>query len=106
MLTQVITKRVKPSRKNQHGGSNASERYTGDYGTEEHKKFIHKRVLLKNTLEAGMHVYYKGRTGVVVDVINDFNICPWRGLECLCVEVYMYDTNASYMCHPNQLKVV
>jgi hypothetical protein len=82
------------------------DRYVGVFGTDEHKKFIHARALLKCKYEAGMPVKFRGASGVVLDVLDEsaFDSVEWRGLECKFVHVFFYGTNTEVLFHPSELK--
>jgi hypothetical protein len=102
VITHSINKYVKeqPPQKSPDN----SVRFHGSYGTEEHKRFIHSRVLLNNKFQPGDHCTINGDLGVVVHVAEEYEDAEWRGLECLLLEVFLYSESDTNMFHPNRLK--
>lgn len=107
MLTHVIM-REPPVRKKQMFGSDKSERFTGEYGSEDHKRFIHKRCLLRgNHLSVGDKVTIKGQAGIVCDILGpeEFDKVEWgSSLECKCIEVMIYGEEATCLLHPKMMR--
>jgi hypothetical protein len=86
-----------------------SERYTGTYGNEEHKRFIHQRAFTKCKLIEGEHVSWRGHTGIIIDILGSdaWDAIEWNGLECKFVHVYFYDINGEcveQVLHPSVLR--
>jgi len=81
-------------------------RFVGTFGTEEHKRFIHKRVLENCVWEEGLSCTVGTDLGIVVHVYKEeeYENVHWRELECKCVEVFLYSASDTVMCHPNQLR--
>lgn len=101
MLTHIIEVYkapvvVKPTR----------QTFQGIIGSEDHKRFIHSRVLQGCKFLVGEHIKYKGETGFISDIHSeeDFHFVEWNDLECKCVEVFLYDQQEFELVHPNQLK--
>ena len=82
------------------------QKFTGEYHTEEHKQFIHRRVLQGCKLLEGDAVTFRGLHGVVIDILDDtmFDKVEWNNLECKCIEVYFYHNGESQLYHPNVIK--
>ena len=104
MITHSITPYVIQQPPKQENNKDISVRFYGKYGTEEHKRFIHKRVLENNKYQAGDHCKINGGVGVVVHVAEEYENAEWRGLECLILEVFLYTENDTQMFHPGRLK--
>lgn len=108
MLTHTINKYVQAitPEKVGHAASNKA-RFHGEFGTEEHKRFIHKRVLELNVWNEGDHCKVNGDLGVVCHICTDYADAEWgtgkRSLECKCVEVFLYSENESHLFHPSVL---
>jgi hypothetical protein len=106
MLTHAINKyeeKVKPTQ--QHHSS--KEKFTGEYGSEEHKWFIFDRVLANCKWQEGDHCKINGDLGVVCHVCTEFDEAEWgvgnHSLECRLVEVFLYSENDSKLFHPSRL---
>jgi len=84
----------------------STTKFVGTFGTEEHKRFIHARVLEHCKWEEGMACALGKEQGVVVHVYTEeeYNDVMWRELECQCVEVFLYSQGDTTMCHPNRLR--
>jgi hypothetical protein len=82
------------------------EKFKGIYRSNEHKRFIHRRVLQGCKLVEGDSVSYSGHAGVVVGLLydEDFSSVEWNDLECKCVEVFFYGSQKTELFHPNNLK--
>ena len=108
MLTHTINKYedVRPTQITQ---SNTNpDRFKGEFGSEEHKRFIFSRVLSHCPWQEGDHCKVNGDLGVVCHVCTDFDEVEWGGtganaLECKLVEVYLYSENDSNLYHPSRL---
>ena len=103
MITHLIAPYVNQEPAKQQQPDN-SVRFRGTFGTEEHKRFIHKRVLENNKFHPGDHCKINGGVGVVVHVAEEYEDAEWRGLECLILEVFLYTENDTQMFHPGRLK--
>ncbi len=101
MLTHKIALYTKPA-----AVVTPDERFKGEHGSEEHKQYIHLRVLNKCKYDVGDNVKYQSRPGVIVGIADQecFELVEWNGLECKCIEVFLYDKGESIMVHPSTLK--
>lgn len=102
MITHKIVI-AKPAREK----GTSDDRFTGTYGTVEHKKFIHRRAFTKCKLHEGQHVRYNGKMGIIVDILDEdaWDAIEWTDLECRFVHVFFYDDQSEELFHPNSLKV-
>lgn len=84
----------------------ASATFRGIIGSEHHKRFIHQRVLSNCKLMEGEHVVYRGKVGIILDILDDntFDKVEWNDLECKCVDVFFYADNSTELFHPSSLK--
>jgi hypothetical protein len=80
--------------------------FHGVIGSDDHKRFIHSRVLQGCKFLVGEHIKYKGETGFISDIHTEdfFKQVEWNDLECKCVEIFLYDQQEFELVHPNQLK--
>jgi len=101
MLTHTIEVHKAPVRIKEE-----RQTFQGKIGSEEHKRFIHSRVLQGCKFLVGEHIKYKGETGFISDIhtTDHFRHVEWNDLECKCVEIFLYDQQEFELCHPNQLK--
>lgn len=104
MITHSITPYVIQQPPQKEKNKEGSVRFHGTFGTEEHKRFIHSRVLLNNKYHPGDHCTINGDLGVVVHVAEEYEDAEWSGLECRILEVFLYSDNDTDMFHPNRLK--
>lgn len=103
MITHKITPYVIEAARTQQNTSPQPEKFHGEYGSEEHRRFIHSRVLLINKFVAGDHCTANGSLGVVCHVAEEYEDAEWNGFECRILEVYLYQDNDTEMFHPNKV---
>ena len=81
------------------------ERYTGQHGTQEHKRFIHRRALRDNKFDKGDKVIYRRNLYEITDIyqINDFEYINWTGLAPNFIEI-MDSHGELQLVNPGSLK--
>lgn len=91
-------------------GKNA--KFKGEFGSEDHKKFIFIRALIGCKFKEGEKVRYKGQIGDILEVYTDFTDerIVWDKLYCRFVEVIITAMDGkdyhSEVVHPNELRKV
>lgn len=81
-----------------------SHKFNGEFNSEEHRRYVHGRVLKFNRWKIGDHVSVHGDLGVVTDIAVDFDDVEWSGMKCLCVDVFLYSDSEGHLFHPGDLK--
>lgn len=85
-------------------------KFKGEFGSEDHKRFIFNRVLENCCWQEGDHCKINGDLGVVCHVCTEFLEAEWgntgqTALECKIVEVFLYSENDSKLYHPSRLQM-
>ncbi len=94
-----------PSSKPKHITHLLKEKYTGQHGTTDHRKFIHRRALRENRFDKGDKVIYRRNLYEITDIYgeNDFEYINWSGLAPNFIEI-MDDLGEVQLVNQGSLK--
>ena len=78
-----------PAKPHKHITHKLKEKYKGIQGTEDHKRFIHRRAVRDCHFERGEQVIYRRNGYKIVDIYgeDDFRFVNWTGLAPNFIEI-------------------
>lgn len=79
-------------------------KYTGtDFGSTNHRKYIHQRAMHYNTFSKGDYVIYRRKRYYINDILEDYESVCWIGMSPKFIE--MIDNHGTFLyANPGDIK--
>ena len=104
MIVHSIQVHQRPIKKIIHGPDKKEyPRFEGIQGTEEHRRYLHKRGLHFNTFDLYDEVIYRKKKYIITDILQQFEFVSWVGLSPKFLELSAADNDYAYV-NPGDIK--
>lgn len=79
-------------------------KFKGEHHSEDHKRFILARSLMRNEWKIGQIVRHRGQKFQITDIYENNYFVVWQGLMPKFIELYDPESNQCIVVHPSEIK--
>lgn len=104
MITHFIQVHQRPITKIIHGPKNKEyPRFEGIQGTDEHRRYLHKRGLHFNQFDLYDEVVYRKKKYIISEILEQYEFVSWVGLSPKFLELTNAQGDFAYV-NPGDIK--